>query len=68
MRLIPEGFESFLIKISINYCIIPSTIWPIFSEFFVFCRLITARSIHQRCSFKIDVLKNFAKFTGKHLC
>ena len=28
----------------------------------------TFRSIHQRCSIKIGALKNFAKFTGKHLC
>ena len=28
----------------------------------------TARSSHQRCSIKIGVLKNFTKFTGKHLC
>ena len=26
------------------------------------------RNSHQRCSIKKDVLKNFAKFTGKHLC
>ena len=26
------------------------------------------RSSHQRCSIKINVLKNFAKFTGKYLC
>ena len=26
------------------------------------------RSSHQRCSIKIGVLKNFAKYTGKHLC
>ena len=26
------------------------------------------RSSHQRCSLKKDVLKNFPKFTGKHLC
>ena len=25
------------------------------------------RSSHQRCSMKKDVLRNFAKFTGKHL-
>ena len=25
-------------------------------------------SSHRRCSFKKDVLNNFAKFTGKHLC
>ena len=26
------------------------------------------RSNHQRCSIKKGVLRNFAKFTGKHLC
>ena len=26
------------------------------------------RSSHQRCSIKKDVLRNFPKFTGKHLC
>ena len=26
------------------------------------------RSSHRRCSVRKDVLKNFAKFTGKHLC
>ena len=26
------------------------------------------RSNHQRCSIKKVVLKNFAKFSGKHLC
>ena len=27
-----------------------------------------AKSSHQKCSVKKDVLRNFAKFTGKHLC
>ena len=26
------------------------------------------RNIHQKCSMKKDILGNFAKFTGKHLC
>ena len=26
------------------------------------------RSSHQKCSVKKDVLRNFGKFTGKHLC
>ena len=26
------------------------------------------RSSHQRCSMKKGVVRNFAKFTGKHLC
>ena len=28
----------------------------------------TDRSSHQRCSVKKGVLRNFAKFTGRHLC
>ena len=31
-------------------------------------RLIITRSRHRRCSVKRGVLKNFANFTGKHLC
>ena len=27
----------------------------------------TTRSSHQRCSVRKDILRNFAKFTGKHL-
>ena len=30
--------------------------------------MIIFRSSHQRCSVKKGVLRNFAKFTGKHLC
>ena len=30
--------------------------------------LTKGRSSHQKCSMKKDVLKNFTKFTGKHLC
>ena len=29
---------------------------------------LSLRSNHRRCSLKKGVLKNFAKFTGKHLC
>ena len=29
---------------------------------------IISRSSHQRCSLRKGVLRNFAKFTGKHLC
>ena len=32
------------------------------------CLLNMVRSSHQRCSIKNGVLRNFAKFTGKHLC
>ena len=30
--------------------------------------IIVVRSSHQRCSVTKDVLRNFAKFSGKHLC
>ena len=30
--------------------------------------LAISRSSHQRCSMKKGVLRNFTKFTGKHLC
>ena len=35
---------------------------------FIFFFEMWYRSSHQRCSMKKGVLKNFAKFTGKHLC
>ena len=31
-------------------------------------KILTVRSSHQRCSVKKGVLRNFSKFTGKHLC
>ena len=30
--------------------------------------LLKSRSSHQRCSIRKYVLRNFTKFTGKHLC
>ena len=36
---------------------------------FIFCMLVfMSRSSHRRCSVRKGVLRNFAKFTGKHLC
>ena len=35
---------------------------------FVIIIQMTTRSNHQRCSVRKSVLRNFAKFTGKHLC
>ena len=32
------------------------------------CFYTVSRSSHRRCSLRKDVLRNFAKFTGKHLC
>ena len=37
-------------------------------QFFVYWTLTSYRSSHRRCSVKKGVLRNFAKFTGKHLC
>ena len=34
----------------------------------LFCVFCMDRSSHRRCSVKKGVLRNFAKFTGKHLC
>ena len=42
----------------------PSTIH---GQFFLIMST-TSRSSHRRCSMKKSVLRNFAKFTGKHLC
>ena len=40
-----------------------------FEHFIVsFVQSSSSRSSHQWCSLKKGVLKNFAKFTGKHLC
>ena len=42
-----------------------------FGCLFIFCLSnygIIHRSNHHRCSMKKDVLRNLAKFTGKHLC
>ena len=36
--------------------------------FFLFCISSNNRSNYRRCSVKNSVLRNFAKFTGKHLC
>ena len=33
-----------------------------------FQQILIYRSSHQRCSMKKGVLRNFGKFTGKHLC
>ena len=36
--------------------------------FHVYMALLKVRSSHRRCSVKKSVLRNFVKFTGKHLC
>ena len=36
--------------------------------FYIINPINSDRGSHRECSLKIDVLKNFVKFTGKHLC
>ena len=38
------------------------------SSFIDVAAIVKNRSSHPRCSVKKGVLRNFAKFTGKHLC
>ena len=47
-----------------------SYIWRFVSRFLSdrLRKLAAYRSSHQNCAVKKDVLKNFANFTGKHLC
>ena len=47
----------------------PTTLVSNYTQF-LFCsnEKAPSRSSHRKCSVKKDVLKNFAKFTGKHLC
>ena len=42
--------------------------YEISSQKIPFLDTMVYRSSHQRCSIKKGVLRNFGKFTGKHLC
>ena len=53
--------ESCFHQLSINYAIYKFSFFPFFNM------QINIKS-HRRCSVRKNVLKNFAKFTGKHLC
>ena len=52
-----------LIKKILREHIISLRMVCVFSE-----NIIPVRSSHQRCSVRNDVLRNFTKFRGKHLC
>ena len=52
--------------LTIYYLIIQKTMSPQKSEEVEI--LARAEAVVRRCFFKIDVLKNFANFTGKNLC
>ena len=52
-----------------RFCVKISVFWNVATSIKIHCViLLLFRSSHQRCSLKIGVLKNFAKFTGKHSC
>ena len=54
-------------KLYDNKCIIAST-QITNAEIFAFIAVLVFRSSHHRCSMAKGVLRNFTKFTGKHLC
>ena len=45
----------------------PETL-PYHYDYIIFCGIVVVRSSHRRCSVRKGVLRNSAKFTGKHLC
>ena len=52
-----------------RFCVKISVFWNVATSIKIHCViLLLFRSSHQRCSLKIGVLKNFAKFAGKHSC
>ena len=53
----------------VRSCVKTRLFWNVatFTKIHCYC-LLLFRSSHQTFSLKIDVLKIFAKFTGKHLC
>ena len=54
--------------LTIRYRTLPSAILTsIFHVTHIFCYFFS-RSSHRRCSIKKGVVRNFAKFAGKHLC
>ena len=49
-------------------CLRLPQIWLLVKFGTIFNNICLVRSSHQRCSMKKGILKNFSKFTGKHLC
>ena len=62
-------FHVWVDNISRNFMkkVVSEKLVNILKMMFVFGKFSIYRSSHQRCSIEICVLKNFAKFTGKHL-
>ena len=57
--------------IKINLIILPKFVgicYYAFLMYFTYSATSMYRSSHRRCSGRKGVLKNFAKYTGKHLC
>ena len=59
-------------QIAQNIIYVKMTLWGFFSNYSANCTILFAcyiyRNSRQRYSVKKDVLRNFAKFIGKHLC
>ena len=61
-----NGIVTCSILVYFIYVIITSQEQKIFKVLHQKCRYI--RSSHRRCSLRKRVIRNFSKFTGKHLC
>ena len=61
------GSPRYVLRTGAAGCFVVTQTTILYSNGFTnFCPCI--RSSHQRCSIKKGVLRNFAKFTGKHMC
>ena len=60
------------ISLSISKCLLGTFrynhIFLWYNYFTIYCDNFKSRSSHRRCSVRKGVLRNFEKFTGKHLC
>ena len=70
-----DQYESFISKDSVKYskCLNESFspsgyTFRTNDDHILFYKKTKCRSSHRRCSVRKGVLRNFAKFTGKHLC
>ena len=60
------------ISLSISKCLLGTFrynhIFLWYNYFTIYCDNFKSRSSHRRCSVRKGILRNFEKFTGKHLC
>ena len=65
LLLVLEMLNSLLDSFQMSLCKLSKTLFLKMTNLAFFAYL---RSSHRRCSIKKDVLRNFTKLTGKHLC